>query len=204
MRKIHAKKEYEHYKDEELETEGDNVVDKSTNNPDAANAEPTVAEVKAATLAFHNAKIAALDGSHLAVLAKATARKKLEVTLGGFAESIDDVADGDRAIIEGCGLHATDEPARHEYDDLELSHGEVANEVVARCRKTDEAGAYAWQIFYGLAPPTDEELWKIKKVTLQIEAVLTGLKQGDVCVRYCAVTKDGMQPWSQHRHIFVI
>lgn len=204
MKKIHAKIDYSHYKDDELVTEGENVVAKSENNPNAANADPTVAEVKAATTGFRDANIAAINGGHMAVLAKATARKKLEVTLGGFAGSIDRTANGDRAIIEGCGLHATDEPAKHEYDELELSLGEVANEVVARCRKTDEAVSYVWQIFYGLNPPTDEELWKWKTVTAQIDATLKGITKGDVCVRYCAVTKDGMQPWSQHRHIFVI
>ena len=183
MRKIHALRDYSHYNDNDLIAEGRKVVLKSTGNPDAADADPTVAEVKTATDNFENANTLAAGGDHQLVTLKGQARDKLETTLSKFAGSIDLVADGNLAVLEGCGLNSSGQPAQHEYNELELSRGEVPNSVNARCRKTDEAGSYAWQIYYGLNPPTDEELWKWKTVTLQIEATLTGINQGDVCVR---------------------
>jgi len=204
MKKIHALTDYSKYKDNDLIAEGRKVVLKSTGNPHAAGVTPTVAQVKEDTDAFDIANTAAAGGDHQLVIEKGKARAKLEETLHDFAVEIDKVADGDEEIIVSCGLNASSQPTQGLHEDLELEHSEVPHQIIATCKKMEGAGAYVWQYYYGLNPPTDENLWDWKKVTLQIEATLSNFNQGDLCVRYCAVTKDGMQPWSQHRHIFVI
>jgi hypothetical protein len=204
MKKTHALIDYTHYNDNDLIAEGRKVVLMSTGNPHAAGVTPAVDKVKEDTDAFDTANTAAAGGDHVLVIEKGKARIKLEETLHDFAEEIDKVADGDEEIIVGCGLNASSQPTPSLHEDLELERSGVPKQIIAKCMKLEGAGAYVWQYFYGLNPPTDESLWDWKTVTLQIEATLSNFNQGDLCVRYCAVTKDGMQPWSQHRHIFVI
>lgn len=204
MKKEHALIDYTNFKDNDLIAEGFKVVSHSTGNPHAANAVPTVAQVNTATEEFQSANTLAAGGDHQLVILKGKKRTTLETTMGEFADCIDKVADGDIEIIEGCGLRSSKQPIQGLHEDLELKHGQNPGEIIAKCKKWELAGSYVWQYYYGLTPPTDDELWKWKKVSLQLETTMSGFNRGDILIRYCAVLREGMQPWSQHRHIFVI
>ena len=204
MKKVHALTDYSKYRESDLIAEGLKIVDKSTGNPHAVGSEPTVLEVKDATKDFEDALIEAISGTRKARILKKKSRVKLETKLRAFAKWIDKVADGDLAIIAGCGLNATKPSKPRLREDLTLKRTDVPNEIIVKCRKWPKTGAYVWQYFYGKTLPTDESLWMLKTVTLQSKARLSEFAQGDILIRYCPVTKDGMQAWSEARHIFVV
>jgi hypothetical protein len=204
MKKIHALCDYSKYRENDLIAEGSKVVKKSTGNPHAAGSVPSVTEIDNATHDFENSCAAAASGSVQSTIIKNLAKETLVKKLGAFAKHIDKVADGDIEIIAGCGLNASRQWTRRKKEDLSLKRSEVPGQIIAACRRWPKAGAYVWQIYYGENQPENDEDWSIKTVTLQTKAVLSNLKQGNLLVRYCAVERDGMQTWSEHRHIFVL
>lgn len=109
---------------------------------------------------------------------------------------VDRVADGNEAVILSSGFHLAKQPAPSEKPDFSLEAGEIPGTLIAKRKAVEGSVSYVWQYYIGEEPPTEEK-WLFAGASAQATYIIKGQKSGDkIWVRSAAVTKDGMQAFT--------
>ena len=149
-------------------------------------------------------KHAAADGGdHDAHLAEEAMRVKVAGGLTKWAKQVDLQSDGDEIKMASSGLLLSKTPDVVQRKGFWVSRGEKPGDVLMGCSAYPKAGAYVFQYAYSVNPPA-ETAWQLGGVALQTKYALHNMEKGDMYVRYCAVTKDGMKAWREPKYIYVL
>ena len=172
---------------------------------------PTVAMTALATLITdYLAKLAAKASRAKAdVIAFADAREALETALARLGNYVNDVAQGDAAIVEQSGFpsYTTARPALAGAPaaptNLRLSRGSVTGSVLVRYKTAQTPSTNEVQINTG--NPNTEADWQTKGIFKGLRAEITGLTPGTCTwVRVRSVGLKGvMGDWSDPAEIMV-
>jgi len=110
--------------------------------------------------------------------------------------NVDRIADGDEAIILSSGFHLAKQPTPAEKAEFTVEAGDNTGSMWLIRKAVAGASAYIWQFYVGAETPT-EELWVFGGSSTQASFQLSGLTSATkVWFRVAAVTKDGMQPFT--------
>jgi hypothetical protein len=121
-----------------------------------------------------------------------------------LAYNVDRVADGDEAIILSTGFHLAKQPTPAERPEFTAEAGDNSGSIWLKRKAVSGASSYVWQYYVGAEAPTEDK-WLFANSTTQASFQMTGLNPGDkVWFRVAAVTKDGMQPFTESISRFVL
>jgi len=109
---------------------------------------------------------------------------------------VDRVADGDEAIILSSGYHLAKQPVPTERPEFTAEAGDTPGSIWLKRKAFVGASSYVWQYYVGAEAPTEDK-WLFASSTTQASFEMTGLETtSKVWFRVAAVTKDGMQPFT--------
>jgi hypothetical protein len=110
--------------------------------------------------------------------------------------NVDRVADGDEAIILSTGFHLAKQPAPAERPEFTAEAGDVPGSNLLKRKAFPGGSSYVWQHYIGAEAPTEDK-WLFAGSSTQASFLMSGLPLGEkVWFRVAAVTKDGMQPFT--------
>ena len=203
MRKIKVIIYYLKMKYSELLGVGRRAVLMLTDNDNFEDLDPTLVAMTALLDDLEDKHAVAEGGDHDAHLAEEAVREKVALGLTKWAKLVDLQADGDEIKMAGSGLPMTKIPSPSQRKGFWVALGENPGDVLMGCAAYPKAGAYTFQYAYSTNPPA-ETAWQLAGVALQTKLALHNMEKGDMWVRYCAVTKDGMKAWHAPIHIYVL
>ena len=113
-----------------------------------------------------------------------------------LGNQVDQVADGDEAIILSTGFHLAKQPTPPERPDFFAEAGDEPGSMMLHRKAVDGAASYIWLYYVGADVPTEEK-WLLAGSSTQISFLVKGLTQATkVWFRVAAVTAAGMQPYT--------
>jgi hypothetical protein len=176
-----------------------------TGNADFATPDPTLAEVKTKLEDLETKNTAAMDGGRTPHAQMMNSKQMLLEALRSLGLYVEKVANGDLAIMLSSGFPVSSVPSAADRPDFWAAYGTNSGEILIGCKAFPKSRSYVWQRYLGDAPPTDDNQWIWCGVSTKARFGLTGLQRGKVVwLRYCAVTADGMQSWSNTISIMVV
>jgi len=108
----------------------------------------------------------------------------------------DRIADGDEAIILSAGFHLAKQPTPSEKPEFTVEVGDIPGTIWLKRKAVAGASSYVWQYYAG-AEVSTEDKWLFAGSTTQASFLMTGLTSATkVWFRVAAVTKDGIQPFT--------
>jgi len=203
MRKIKVIIYYFKMKYSELLAVGRRGVLMLTTNPNFTDLDPTPVAMAALLDDLEEKHAEAEGGDHEAHLAEEAVQEKVALGLTKWAKEVDLQSDGDEIKMASSGLPMTKIPSPSQRKGFWVSLGEKLGDVLMGCAAYPKAGAYVFQYAYSVNPPA-ETAWQLAGVALQTKYALHDMEKGDMWVRYCAVTKDGMKAWHAPIYIYVL
>jgi hypothetical protein len=140
--------------------------------------------------------VASRGGAHEQVALMNKAEVEFDDIFRKLANNVDRVADGDEAVILSAGFHLAKQPAPTERPEFTVTAGDGPGTINLRRKAVAGAYSYVWQYVVGAEVPTDDK-WTLAGSTTQANFEVTGLTSATkVWFRVSAVTKEGMQPFT--------
>lgn len=137
------------------------------------------------------------DGSHTQIALMHQAKEEYDEVFRKLARYVDREAGGDAAIIVSSGFNLVKQPKPRERMELRVERTGISGTVKLRRAAVDKATAYVWQYYVGAKVPLENE-WLFGGCSTQASFKMTGLTSGSrVWFRVAAVTRDGMQAFTQ-------
>ena len=181
------------------------ILSKMTGNSNFTTPDPTLVEVKETVEKLETKNTAAMDGGRTAHAEMIEAKEKLLETLRSLGLYVEKTSKRNLAIMLSSGFPISSVPNPRNLPDFWAAYGPNSGEILFGCKSFPKAKAYVWQMFVGVNPPTVENQWVWASVTTQVRSKLAQLERGKVVwLRHCAVTKNGMQAWSEPISIMVV
>jgi hypothetical protein len=180
------------------------IIESMTNNAHFTTPDPTLAELKNLTDDLEVKFLKAQTGEHVAHLDMMKARTKLESALRSEVLYVEKIAAGDESILHSSGFPLTGDqnPPQRLY--FWVVRGPNSGDILTGRIAYPRARAYVLQYFVGNNPPADPKLWIWAMVSTKTRIGVTGLEKGTtVWFRSCAVTPDGMTPWTDPKPVVV-
>ena len=141
--------------------------------------------------------ISSRDGSHQQMALMHQTKKEYDEVFHSLAENVDRLADGDAAIILSTGFHLVKQPEFAKKSELQVKAGDMLGTMWLRRKAVNKATAYVWQYYVGSEVPAEEQ-WLFGGCSTQASFEMTGLTPGSrVWFRVAAVTREGMQTFTQ-------
>ena len=160
-------------------------------NPDVAYATVTTIVNKLETY-----YMSSRGGDHEQMALMHQAEEEFDNAFRKLAYYVDRVADGDEAIILSAGFHLAKQPTPAERPEFTVEAGDIPGSIFMKRKAVAGASSYVWEYYVGAEVPTEEK-WLFAGSTTQASYEMKGLNSGDkVWFRVAAVTKDGMQPFT--------
>jgi hypothetical protein len=173
-----------------------NVIKLMTGNPKFPEPDVPLATLTTQTTALETATTNAKSGSHEAIALRKQAEEAAVVSFVKTAQYVDRIADGDPAVILGGGFQYSKQRTPVQRGELEAEPGINEGEILLIHKSVPRAGAYVWQYCVGSLPATDDG-WILAGSSTQCRFTVRKLVSGSKCwFRACAVTPDGMGPWT--------
>jgi len=180
------------------------VISSMTGNSYFATPDPTLAVIKDLVDDLEKKFILAQTGDKVAHADMIAARLLLEKKLRSLVLYVEKIADGIEVILRSSGFPLTGEPRAWQREEFWVKRGPNSGDIITGRIACPRARAYVLQYFIGEAPPLDDRAWIWAKVATKTRMGISGLEKArDVWVRSCAVTPDGMTPWTDPKHIVV-
>ena len=175
-----------------------------TGNPAYPAPDPKLADLTAARNAYIAAVTTAKD-SRIAVVVRKQQRVVFERMLRNLALYVQVASNGDLPTLLGSGFTARQvrqpvgmlpAPAN-----LRLRRGAASGQLIARCNRVPQAGAYGWRYASAATPTT----WTNVDTTFAASVTLEGLAPGtQYNVQARALAKDGPSNWSDAASLMVV
>jgi hypothetical protein len=135
-------------------------------------------------------------GDHEQVALMHQADEEFDDYFRKLAYYVDRVADGDEAIILSSGFHLAKQPVPSERPEFTAEAGDTPGSIGLKRKAVPGATSYVWEYYVGAEAPTEDK-WLFAGSTAQASYEMNGLNSGDkVWFRVAAVTRDGMQPFT--------
>jgi hypothetical protein len=203
--------DFTRYKASALTPVAVHIKDRMSANAGTFPAPPVGMSALGTLLDDYKTKVAARSSRAAAdVLALKVARTALNTALGQLGGYVNQVAQGDAAIVEQSGFpfygtgRSPDRSAPSAPANLRLEHGALSGSIVARYRVKRKPSTNEAQVCTG--NPCDEAAWRFAGVFQGQKATLTGLTPGvSTWVRVRTAGLRGlMGAWSDPAEIMVI
>ncbi len=180
------------------------IITAMTGNPAYPLPDPKLADLTAARNAYIAVVNAARD-SRLAVAVRRQQRGTFGTLLRNLAHYVQVASNGDLPTLLGSGFtaHRIRQPVGMlpAPANLRLSRGRASGQLIARCNRAPQAGAYAWRYASAAAPST----WINVEATFAASVLLEGLVPGThYSVQARALAKDGPSDWSDAASLMVV
>lgn len=196
---------YSDLSNDELIALGWYIIFMMTGNASLPNPDPTLIIFEGFVEVLETKNTAAKEGGRTANAELRAARLDMLNCLKDEALYVEKVAKGDEVILTSSGFNLWKDPRASIRQSFWAKAGSNSGEVLIGCVAFPKAIAYVWQSFDGAAAPIDEALWKWRNISAQANTVLTDNIRGHIVwFRYCAVTRDGMQTWSEPISILIV
>lgn len=160
-------------------------------NPDVAFTVATAAINKLETY-----YMSSRGGDHEQIALMHQAENEVDDLFRKLAYYVDRVADGDEAIILSAGFHLAKQPIPSEKPEFTVEAGGAPGIMLLKRKAVADASSYVWEYYVGAEVPTEEK-WLFAGSSTKASYEMKGLNSGDkVWFRVAAVTKEGMQPFT--------
>ena len=180
------------------------IIASMTGNPAYPAPYPKLADLTAARNAYIAVMTASRD-SRIALVVRKQQRAAFEGMLRNLALYVQLASNGDLATLLGSGFTA--QRVRQPVGmlpapaNVRLSRGKASGQLVARCNRVPQAGAYAWRYASAAAPTT----WTNVVTTFAASVLIEGLTPGtQYSVQSRALAKDGPSDWSSAASLMVV
>jgi hypothetical protein len=180
------------------------IISAMTGNAAYAKPDPTLAALAAARTSFI-AAVEAARGNLIGMAVKRQQRAALVALLRKLAHYVQVTSAGDLPTLMGSGFTAqrTRQPIGRlaAPGNLRLLRGKATGQLIARCEKLDQAGAYEWRYAVASAPT----VWTNVGATLAASTTLEDLVPGtQYIVQARAVGSTGPSDWSDAATLMVV
>lgn len=160
-------------------------------NPDVAYAVATAAINKLETY-----YMSSRGGDHEQVALMHQAENEFDELFRKLAYYVDRVADGDEAVILSSGFHLAKQPVPSEKPEFTVEAGDAPGTMLLKRKAVADASSYVWEYYVGAEVPTEDK-WLFAGSSTKASYEMKGFSPGDkMWFRVAAVTKDGMQPFT--------
>jgi hypothetical protein len=172
------------------------VIQKSTNNPNLPNPDPSLATLQTATSDLETTEAAALARTKGAATTRNQKRAALAMLFEQFKGYVQKRADANpetaAALIESAGLSVKKTPLPKKRV-FAVTPGAVSGAVKLVAASAARRASYQWEY-----SSDGGKTWVAAPATLQAKTTVIGLQPGGmVSFRYRPVTKTGEGDWSQ-------
>lgn len=176
---------------------GRTVVSKMSLIPLFASPVVTYAVLKAIIDKLEGFYMSSRGGDHEQIALMYQAEKEFDEAFRKLGNQVEQVANGDPAIILSTGFHLAKQPAHFEKPDFSVEAGDVPGTIMLRRKSVAAAASYVWFYNVGADMPTEDK-WLFASCTTQTTFEMKGLiPSNKVWFRVAAVTPAGMQPYSE-------
>jgi hypothetical protein len=180
-----------------------NIVSKMTGNPLFMTPDVPMPDVEAKAYNLEQKFIAARGGGKAKTAEMHDAKRELLSVLFVLSLYVDKIAIGNETVVLSSGFNGTSQNNPAQKRAFTLENTDTPGEITASCKRIAKHGAYCWQFCVSDTIPA-ENAWIWAGVSLQTRMCITNLDiDKRVWVRYCAVTRYGMAPWSEPLNIIV-
>lgn len=136
-------------------------------------------------------------GDHEQIALMYQAEKEFYEAFRKLGNQVDQVANGDAAIILSTGFHLAKQPGPSEKPDFLGEAGNVPGTIMLHRKSVAAATSYVWFYNVGADMPAEDK-WLFGSCTTQTTFEMKGLiPSNKVWFRVAAVTPAGMQPYSE-------
>ncbi len=140
--------------------------------------------------------ISSRGGDHQQMALMHQAEVLVDDYLRKLGYNVDRVADGDEAVILSTGFHLAKQPVPAERPEFSAEAGDAPGSSWLKRKAYPGASSYVWQYYISPEAPTEEK-WLLAGSSTQATYLMSGLPLGEKgWFRVAAVTKDGMQPFT--------
>jgi hypothetical protein len=162
MKTVEVKKSFNGYSDARLNTEGKNIIERMTANPNFVDPVPAIPEVLASWTAFSRSLPQAQTGDRTQIAIKNALKDDLTAKLQKLGSYVNFVSDGDLAKLNSSGfpLSGGGVPVVLQKPLIAVTNGNNPGEMIITITNATGARAYVYE--YTADPVTDESIWTSK------------------------------------------